>query len=169
MKDLLPVPDQLSKQLAKCKSIRDADTYYKSRDKTPQVWVIITFFWYFASQNLLACFDRMAGINMRGVNSMHGFIYERVHHAVVGLYGWLMTASSLNQSITHYYLFLLFDYVAALCTILIPQHDIFDFTTMAHHVYWCKNRKLLQPRQSYHQCQRRNKKQNKNVHNHEII
>eukprot|EP00574_Skeletonema_japonicum_P013279 CAMPEP_0201724882 /NCGR_PEP_ID=MMETSP0593-20130828/8459_1 /ASSEMBLY_ACC=CAM_ASM_000672 /TAXON_ID=267983 /ORGANISM="Skeletonema japonicum, Strain CCMP2506" /LENGTH=54 /DNA_ID=CAMNT_0048216183 /DNA_START=37 /DNA_END=201 /DNA_ORIENTATION=+ len=36
MKDLLPVPDQLSKQLAKCKSIRDADTYYKSRDKTPQ-------------------------------------------------------------------------------------------------------------------------------------
>jgi len=37
MKDLLPVPDQLSKQLAKCKSIRDADTHYKSREKTPQV------------------------------------------------------------------------------------------------------------------------------------
>eukprot|EP00986_Skeletonema_menzelii_P019636 scaffold28778_cov177-Skeletonema_menzelii.AAC.2 len=36
MKDPLPVPDQLSKQLAKCKSIRDADTYYKSREKTPQ-------------------------------------------------------------------------------------------------------------------------------------
>jgi len=35
MKDLLPVPDQLEKQLAKCKSIRDADTYYKSREKTP--------------------------------------------------------------------------------------------------------------------------------------
>lgn len=105
-------------------------------------------------------------IDKRGIDSMHDFIYERIHHAVVGLYGWLMTACS---SLTHYYLFLLFDYVAALCTILIPQHDIFDFTTMAHHVYWCKNRKLLQPRQSYHQCQRRNKKQNKNVHNHEII
>ena len=37
MKDLLPVPDQLFKQLAKCKSIRDADTHYKSREKTPQV------------------------------------------------------------------------------------------------------------------------------------
>jgi hypothetical protein len=37
MKNPLPIPDQLEKQLAKCKSIRDADSYYKSRDKTPQV------------------------------------------------------------------------------------------------------------------------------------
>jgi hypothetical protein len=37
MKDPLPVPDQLEKQLAKCKSIRDADTYHKSREKTPKV------------------------------------------------------------------------------------------------------------------------------------
>ncbi|KAL3801079.1 hypothetical protein HJC23_002372 [Cyclotella cryptica] len=37
MKDPLPVPDQLEKQLSKCKSIRDADSYYKSREKTPQV------------------------------------------------------------------------------------------------------------------------------------
>lgn len=36
MKDPLPIPDQLEKQLAKCKSIRDADTFYKSREKTPQ-------------------------------------------------------------------------------------------------------------------------------------
>lgn len=37
MKDPFPVPDQLEKQLAKCKSVRDADTYYKSREKTSQV------------------------------------------------------------------------------------------------------------------------------------
>lgn len=45
MKDPLPVPDQLEKQLAKCKSIRDADTYHKSREKTPQVnskiWLVL--------------------------------------------------------------------------------------------------------------------------------
>ena len=37
MKDPLPVPDQLEKQLAKCKTVRDADTFFKSRDKTKQV------------------------------------------------------------------------------------------------------------------------------------
>eukprot|EP00585_Thalassiosira_rotula_P010064 CAMPEP_0196135982 /NCGR_PEP_ID=MMETSP0910-20130528/4443_1 /TAXON_ID=49265 /ORGANISM="Thalassiosira rotula, Strain GSO102" /LENGTH=56 /DNA_ID=CAMNT_0041396191 /DNA_START=76 /DNA_END=246 /DNA_ORIENTATION=- len=36
MKDPLPVPDQLEKQLAKCKSVRDADTYIKSRVKTQE-------------------------------------------------------------------------------------------------------------------------------------
>jgi len=36
MKSPLPIPDQLEKQLAKCKSIRDADTHYKSRDKTAE-------------------------------------------------------------------------------------------------------------------------------------
>ena len=37
MKDPLPVPDQLEKQLSKCKTVRDADTYIKSRDKTKEV------------------------------------------------------------------------------------------------------------------------------------
>ena len=37
MKDPLPVPDQLEKQLSKCKTVRDADTFYKSRDKTKEV------------------------------------------------------------------------------------------------------------------------------------
>lgn len=37
MKDPLPVPDQLEKQLAKCKTVRDADAYIKSRDKTKEV------------------------------------------------------------------------------------------------------------------------------------
>lgn len=36
MKDPLPVPDQLEKQLAKCKTVRDADTFFKSRDRTKQ-------------------------------------------------------------------------------------------------------------------------------------
>ena len=39
MKDPLPVPDQLEKQLSKCKTVRDADTYFKSRDKTKEVSV----------------------------------------------------------------------------------------------------------------------------------
>ena len=39
MKDPLPVPDQLEKQLAKCKTVRDADTYCKSREKTNEVRV----------------------------------------------------------------------------------------------------------------------------------
>ena len=39
MKDPLPVPDQLEKQLSKCKTVRDADTYIKSRDKTKEVRV----------------------------------------------------------------------------------------------------------------------------------
>ena len=37
MKDPLPVPDQLEKQLSKCKTVRDADTFYKSREKTTEV------------------------------------------------------------------------------------------------------------------------------------
>lgn len=45
MKDPLPVPDQLEKQLSKCKTVRDADTFYKSRDKTKEVsfvfWVVV--------------------------------------------------------------------------------------------------------------------------------
>eukprot|EP00581_Thalassiosira_minuscula_P006847 CAMPEP_0183704264 /NCGR_PEP_ID=MMETSP0737-20130205/1652_1 /TAXON_ID=385413 /ORGANISM="Thalassiosira miniscula, Strain CCMP1093" /LENGTH=53 /DNA_ID=CAMNT_0025931097 /DNA_START=132 /DNA_END=293 /DNA_ORIENTATION=+ len=36
MKDPLPVPDQLEKQLAKCKTVRDADTHIKSRNKTKE-------------------------------------------------------------------------------------------------------------------------------------
>ncbi|KAL3809487.1 hypothetical protein ACHAXA_007958 [Cyclostephanos tholiformis] len=36
MKDPLPVPDQLEKQLSKCKTVRDADSYCKSREKTPE-------------------------------------------------------------------------------------------------------------------------------------
>ena len=40
MKDSLPVPDQLEKQLAKCKSVRDADTYIKSRVKTQEVRLV---------------------------------------------------------------------------------------------------------------------------------
>jgi hypothetical protein len=43
MKDPLPIPDQLEKQLAKCKSIRDADTYYKSREKTAQVRFVFSY------------------------------------------------------------------------------------------------------------------------------
>eukprot|EP00521_Asterionellopsis_glacialis_P005221 CAMPEP_0195266800 /NCGR_PEP_ID=MMETSP0706-20130129/12226_1 /TAXON_ID=33640 /ORGANISM="Asterionellopsis glacialis, Strain CCMP134" /LENGTH=54 /DNA_ID=CAMNT_0040321461 /DNA_START=119 /DNA_END=283 /DNA_ORIENTATION=+ len=31
----LPVPEQLAKQLAKCKTVRKP-TYYKSREKTPE-------------------------------------------------------------------------------------------------------------------------------------
>eukprot|EP00567_Pseudictyota_dubia_P002773 CAMPEP_0197448894 /NCGR_PEP_ID=MMETSP1175-20131217/19419_1 /TAXON_ID=1003142 /ORGANISM="Triceratium dubium, Strain CCMP147" /LENGTH=58 /DNA_ID=CAMNT_0042980815 /DNA_START=165 /DNA_END=341 /DNA_ORIENTATION=+ len=34
-KDPLPVPDQLSAQLEKCKSVRN-EFYHKSRDKTPE-------------------------------------------------------------------------------------------------------------------------------------
>jgi hypothetical protein len=37
MKDPLPVPDQLEKQLSKCKTVRDADTYCRSREKTAEV------------------------------------------------------------------------------------------------------------------------------------
>jgi hypothetical protein len=37
MKDPLPVPDQLEKQLSKCKTVRDADSYCKSREKTEEV------------------------------------------------------------------------------------------------------------------------------------
>jgi len=37
MKDPLPIPDQLEKQLSKCKTVRDADVYCKSRDKTKEV------------------------------------------------------------------------------------------------------------------------------------
>eukprot|EP00571_Detonula_confervacea_P014724 CAMPEP_0172298544 /NCGR_PEP_ID=MMETSP1058-20130122/1151_1 /TAXON_ID=83371 /ORGANISM="Detonula confervacea, Strain CCMP 353" /LENGTH=54 /DNA_ID=CAMNT_0013007821 /DNA_START=26 /DNA_END=190 /DNA_ORIENTATION=+ len=36
MKDPLPIPDQLEKQLSKCKTVRDADTFAKSREKTPE-------------------------------------------------------------------------------------------------------------------------------------
>ncbi|KAL3805469.1 hypothetical protein ACHAW5_007141 [Stephanodiscus triporus] len=36
MKDPLPVPDQLEKQLSKCKTVRDADVYCKSREKTKE-------------------------------------------------------------------------------------------------------------------------------------
>ena len=39
MKDPLPVPDELEKELAKCKTVRDADTFFRSRDKTKQVRV----------------------------------------------------------------------------------------------------------------------------------
>jgi hypothetical protein len=39
MKDPLPIPDQLEKQLSKCKTVRDADVYCKSRDKTKEVRV----------------------------------------------------------------------------------------------------------------------------------
>ena len=39
MKDPLPVPDQLEKQLAKCKTVRDADTYFSLREKTKEVSV----------------------------------------------------------------------------------------------------------------------------------
>eukprot|EP00526_Cylindrotheca_closterium_P026350 CAMPEP_0113639444 /NCGR_PEP_ID=MMETSP0017_2-20120614/20689_1 /TAXON_ID=2856 /ORGANISM="Cylindrotheca closterium" /LENGTH=55 /DNA_ID=CAMNT_0000550651 /DNA_START=65 /DNA_END=232 /DNA_ORIENTATION=- /assembly_acc=CAM_ASM_000147 len=34
--EVLPVPNQLKAQLDKCKSVRSADTYCKSRAKTPQ-------------------------------------------------------------------------------------------------------------------------------------
>ena len=44
MKDPLPVPDQLEKQLSKCKTVRDADTFYKSRDKTKEVSYCILVF-----------------------------------------------------------------------------------------------------------------------------
>ena len=37
MKDPLPVPDQLEKQLSKCKTVRNADSYCKSREKTEEV------------------------------------------------------------------------------------------------------------------------------------
>ncbi len=37
MKDPLPVPDQLERQLSKCKTVRDADTYCVSRMKTAEV------------------------------------------------------------------------------------------------------------------------------------
>ncbi len=67
MKDLLPVPDQLSKQLAKCKSIRDADTYYKSRDKTPQVGHSLLIFCIIISKNFewseLACMVDRGGMS----------------------------------------------------------------------------------------------------------
>jgi hypothetical protein len=36
MTDELPVPAQLSAQLGKCKSVRQAEDYYKSREKTEQ-------------------------------------------------------------------------------------------------------------------------------------
>eukprot|EP00578_Thalassiosira_sp_NH16_P020061 CAMPEP_0181105528 /NCGR_PEP_ID=MMETSP1071-20121207/16036_1 /TAXON_ID=35127 /ORGANISM="Thalassiosira sp., Strain NH16" /LENGTH=53 /DNA_ID=CAMNT_0023188853 /DNA_START=61 /DNA_END=222 /DNA_ORIENTATION=- len=36
MKDPLPIPAQLEKQLSKCKTVRDADTFFKSREKTKQ-------------------------------------------------------------------------------------------------------------------------------------
>jgi hypothetical protein len=36
MADELPAPAQLSAQLAKCKSVRKAEDYHKSRDKTEQ-------------------------------------------------------------------------------------------------------------------------------------
>lgn len=35
--EALPVPAQLKAQLDKCKSVRSAETSYKSREKTPQV------------------------------------------------------------------------------------------------------------------------------------
>lgn len=38
----LPVPEQLQKQLAKCKSIRKPD-YHKSREKTPAVRFALAF------------------------------------------------------------------------------------------------------------------------------
>ena len=36
MAEQLPAPAQLSAQLAKCKSVRNAEDYHKSRDKTEQ-------------------------------------------------------------------------------------------------------------------------------------
>ena len=41
MKDPLPIPAQLEKQLSKCKTVRDADTFFKSREKTKQVRVVV--------------------------------------------------------------------------------------------------------------------------------
>ena len=46
MKDPLPVPDQLEKQLSKCKTVRDADTFYKSRDKTKEVSFFVVLVLY---------------------------------------------------------------------------------------------------------------------------
>jgi hypothetical protein len=70
MKDPLPVPDQLEKQLAKCKSIRDADSYYKSREKTPQVRSILLLYCEIGS--VILVFVVRAGLT---ISSLHCHFY----------------------------------------------------------------------------------------------
>ncbi len=152
MKDLLPVPDQLSKQLAKCKSIRDADTYYKSRDKTPQVghsyFDILPYEFGLWCIKLPVCLHVLSSIDMRrGCD-----IYASFYLSWVTCGGWLVTKwlpAHHCSSLT------IVCYLSSIPLRCIQYNStklyIFNFATMV------VNRKLLQPRQSYHQCQRRNK------------
>lgn len=55
MKDPLPVPDQLEKQLSKCKTVRDADTFYKSRDKTKEVSECSLLFVVLCDDGIFVC------------------------------------------------------------------------------------------------------------------
>ena len=52
----LPVPAQLSTQLGKCKTVRNAAEHHKSREKSEQVRYLIIYvnFFFYWAQHLLS-------------------------------------------------------------------------------------------------------------------